>query len=939
LNIAVSAGQTKALVVTGDFNVASNVTGGQHSFQLMSASSVIAGGVVSGSFPVAGNVFTVGTTAAGTLTVVNGTDPSDPNTGTTQAEIGNFKLEAGTNDIEVRRVTLVQAGTVSNSDVKNINLYQGATLVATAAGIIGDKIVLNFNPAVTLTNGTIRTFTLKADISGRSNRTIKTYIEYTTDVYAVDKLYNAGASVDVTGFDGTGAPANDFAEVNIQGGALTIAANGPATANVAKGIQAVQFFNFSITSGDSAVEIRNIEFKIGATNGGKLYDGSVDFFRNFRVKNITTGATLMGPTSLSLSGNSATQTLSLSDSFNIPAGTTMKLAITADLANSMDLDFIEKTYVVTLGNTNIFGASDVRVTDTGEYLDISKIIPNTEILGNPMTVKASSLTVAQAATPSASIAVKKQQMIASSGIVLTAGAQSDVTVRSVKLSGLGDENNQLSYTAPEFAQVVTACDLYDGETKLGTTQSLDSAGGTIQISNVNLLIAKGTSKTLVAKCTADSAVVHANGDFFKVGINSVNDIVAEDADNNTITIAAVPGVAAAPAQNVKNGGVVTIAADNLRQSTILVADGTTWNNIASYKATAQYEAVTIDRIRVVGTGESASFSSIAVLQNGATVGEDVLPAGINQSKDLVLSTPITVPKDGSVTFQIAAKAAPVQGYASVPGTGIARSGATIAAGIEFNEQLNEWDPSYMNQLNVRLIGQASGDRLYTAALADINGNTFVVRKTKPTATRQALSTTTLANTTQDLYKLQVSADAAGSVAVKKVTFDVALSGAGLSLSNFRLRKGSSDIALADMVITDGAAADLEAGSLVATGKVVVAFTSEETIIGAGSVYTLYASVAGADAGESVSVTPSRDGALTTYSGYLDNDLVGGFAGPSLDTDAIADGVGNQFGHFIWSDNSEVPHFYDVQGVGTNFSRDWTNDVFVEDLTQTQTLTR
>jgi hypothetical protein len=101
---------------------------------------------------------------------------------------------------------------------------------------------------------------------------------------------------------------------------------------------------------------------------------------------------------------------------------------------------------------------------------------------------------------------------------LTAGAQSDVTVRSVKLSGLGDENNQLSYTAPEFAQVVTACDLYDGETKLGTTQSLDSAGGTIQISNVNLLIAKGTSKTLVAKCTADSAVVHANGDFFKVGI-------------------------------------------------------------------------------------------------------------------------------------------------------------------------------------------------------------------------------------------------------------------------------------------------------------------------------------------------------------------------------------------------------------------------------------
>jgi hypothetical protein len=84
--------------------------------------------------------------------------------------------------------------------------------------------------------------------------------------------------------------------------------------------------------------------------------------------------------------------------------------------------------------------------------------------------------------------------------------------------------------------------------------------------------------------------------------------------------------------------------------------------------------------------------------------------------------------------------------------------------------------------------------------------------------------------------------------------------------------------------------------------------------------------------------PSRDGALTTYSGYLDDNTVG-IVGPNLDTDAIADGAANQFGYFIWSDNSETPHFYDVQGVGTNFSRDWTNDVFVEDLTQTQTLTR
>lgn len=919
LNISISAGQTKSLVITGDFSSPS-ATGGQHSFQVINASAVMTGGVVSGSFPVAGNVFTVGTISAGVLEISKGTTPSNPNTGSVQAEISNFKLEANTNDIEVRRITLLQGGSITNADLKNFNLYQGATLVASTASMSGDKIVLNFNPALTIMNGTTRTFSLKADITGRSDRNIETYIEYTTDVYAIDKLYNSGASIDISAFDDSNS-----IDIDVEGGALTIAANGPATANVAKGTQNVKFFDFSITSSESDVEIRNINFTVDAIGAGRFTDNTTDFFRNFRIKNADTGATLMGPTSLP-AGTDNTDTsvaIELTETFNIPAGTTMKLSITADLANSTHVTFIDQQYRVTLGDGVLFDGNDVRINSTSEYLDVAKIIPNTNIAGNLMTVKASSLTVAQAATPAASIAVKKQQMIASSGIVLTAGAQSDVTVRSVKLTGNGDENNQASYSAAEFAQVVTSCDLYEGDTKLGSTQSLDSTNGTVQITNMNLLVAKGTSKTLVAKCTADSSVVHANGDFFKVGIANVADIVAEDGDNNTITIAAVPGVAAAPAQNVKNGGVVTIAADNLRSSTIVVADGSTWQNLAQYKASAQYEAVSIDRVTVTSTGDAASFIAIAIAHNGVVVGEDTLPAGASSSKDVVLTTPVMVPKDGSTTFQIWAKVAPVQGYASNPASaGVARSGAPISAGIAANIQTGEWDAGYAGQFNVRLIGSASGDRLYSAGATTL-GNKFIVRKTKPTATRQALSTTTLANTTQDLYKVQISADAAGAVAVKEITFDVAISGT-LDLDNFRLRKGATDVALADMIIENGANGDLEAGTLSATGQVVVTFTNEETISGSGVVYTLYATVSGADAGESVSVTPARDGSLVTLSGVITDLGAGGVA------------VAGTNGTFVWSDNSEVPH---SNVLGGPSSLDWANDVFVEDLTQTQTLTR
>lgn len=939
LNIAISAGMTKSLVVTGDFS-SPTLVGGQHSFQIIDSSAVISGGVVSGSFPVAGNVFTVGTTAAGRLDVQKGTTPTNPTLGATEAEISNFKLTANTNDIEVRRITLLQSGSISASDLTNFKLYTGSTLVASTAALVGDKIVLNFTTPYVITNGTTKTFSLKAAVGGRTGRTITTYVEYTTDVYAVDKLYNSGAAVCIinttTGcnsssasFDGS---STNLITVTTQGGALSIAYNGPATQNVAKGSQDVTLFKFSIANSESDVEIRNVDFKIqGNGSSSTVKYADTEFFRDIKIKDLDTGLTWMGPVSYPAGVNNGDTSVSLqlTDSRIIPAGKTMNLAITADLANSDSSSFVDGQYRVVLGDGSslIFASNDVRVQATSEFLATSKIIPNSSITGNYMTVKASSLNVALAASPSASIAVKKQSMIPAVGLVFAAGAQSDITVRSIKLTGVGGVGT--ATTTAKFADVVTACDLYDADTKVGTTQNIDTTTGEIQISNMDVKVAKGSSKTLVAKCTADSTIAQAGGDTFSVGIATAADVVAEDQDANTVSPSLTTGVTAnatsgaTVVQTVKNGGVVTISADNLRASTILVADGSTWQNIAQYKASAQYEAVTIDRVTVTSTGDAASFIAVAIAQNGTVMGQDVLPAGASSSKDVVLSSVITVPKDGSTTFQVWAKVAPVQGYASNAAvSGVARSGAPISAGIAANLQTGEWDAGYSGKFNVRLIGSASGDRLYAAGTTTL-GNKFIVRQTKPTATRQALSSTTLANTTQDLYKLQVSADAAGALAVKEMTFDVALSGT-LNLTNFRLRKGSTDVALADFTAVDSYGTDVKAGTVASTTKVVVTFTNEETIAGSGTVYTLYATVSGADAGESVSVTPSRDGSLVTLSGAL----TAGSAGQGVR-------VAGTDAYFAWSDNSEVPH---SNTIGSS-SVDWANDVFVEDLTQTQTLTR
>ena len=963
LNLSIAAGQTVSLVVVGDFSSPST-TGGQHAFQLSDASAVIisGSGTVSGSFPILANTFTVGTTSAGTLVVQKGTTPTNPNIGSTDAEISNFKLTANTDDIEVRRITLLQAGSVSNSDLSNFQLYQGSTVVATASAVNGDKIVLNFNPPYVITNGTTKTFSLHAKIAGRSDRTIKTYVEYTTDVYAIDKLYNSGASVDI-GTSGTfDGNSTNYIQVTTQGGQLTVSFNGPTTGNIAKGSQDVVLYKFSLLSADNDLEIRNIDFHLIATNGGKLIGTSgTKYFRDIKIKNLDTGETWMGPTDMPSSCTTSTSdcAIQLTDSRNITAGQTYNLAITADLSNTEDSDnnfFTPGTnqYRIDLGTSgSIFASSDVRIVSTGEFLDTAQIVPNTTVSGNVQTVKASNLSVALAASPSATTAVKKQANVPVVGLVFTAGDQSDIAIKSVKLTGSASLLGT-TYDASTTRSVLTSCALFDGSTQVGLSQAPDVTTGAMNITNMNVTVPKGTSKTLVAQCTAGSTII-GTANYAAVGIATAADVVAEDGDANTVTptlssqVTANSGATPVLIQTIRSHGSVTISPDNLRQSTILVGDGgSVWQNFAQFKATAQYEDVTLDKLTVTSTGDAANFTMVSVAKDGSVMGFDILPSGNSKSKDITLSTPITVPKDGSATFQLWGKLANVVASSSVSGatSGAARSGNLMSLGLASNITSGDWDSNYAGQLNVRSTGAASGDRLYAATTTASNtGNAFVLRKTKPVVTRQALSTTTLtAGLDMDLYKFQVSADSAGSVALKKIVFAWSKgdSNASFNMQNFRLRKGSTDIAQADISISSATSVDYYTGGPAAgelTGKIVVTFTNEETIAGSGNVYTLHATVNGTvDSGDSFSLNFYRDTSVTSpVTGYLDNNISGGIRGPNIDTAIAPDSSPDAVGTFVWSDNSEIPHSYASGTAGG--SRDWTQDLYVEDLTQQSVLSR
>src|SRR5574337_256244 len=283
------------------------------------------------------------------------------------------------------------------------------------------------------------------------------------------------------------------------------------------------------------------------------------------------------------------------------------------------------------------------------------------------------LTVTLAADPSGLVvAVKKQHNIPSVGLVFTAGPDSDEFVRFVRLTGIGDVSGR--FASDGLAQIVTVCALFDGSTQVGLAESPDPVSGAMNVTNVNVRVAAGTSVTLQARCTADSVVAQPGGDNYAIGIATASDVVAEDADGHpsSMTVASnvlrnattMPVVVV----TVRNAGSLTIEPYDMRPSTILVAGGGVWQNLAQYRATARDEGATLTRADLVSAGDAACFTQIAVARDGRVLGTAILPAGDNQSHDVDLSAdPIMVPRDSSVVFQLWAQLADVQSSASVGG--------------------------------------------------------------------------------------------------------------------------------------------------------------------------------------------------------------------------------------------------------------------------------
>ena len=836
--------------------------------------SVSADVEVSG-LPIRGNDMALTNVTAGTVTIDKTGSVDHPKVGEQNAKLSEFKLEAGsTEDILIERIALYQGGSVSRSEITNLELKVGGEVVATAEGINDqDQVVFVFDTPYEIEKGNSRIFEVYGDIGAgvKPGESIKFYLDEATDLKAVGERYGYGVAV-TNSFDST-----DCHELTVQGGQVTISFNGPASTEIAAGGKDVTLMEITISS-QNDIEIRKVSTTVIFTTG----NASDNEYTDCKWVDADTGEVLTSSWDLSAGG---AQSNTYTDIWTVDGGSSRNLKFTCDIASTADDGDQLKVSV------NFAGSNYIKNLENNQWVSTSDIVPSSAITGNVMTVAKASLTLSTAGTPAAQTYVVGTTGAELVGISLRAGNASDIKVTSIKatfsVSGSFDASQDILRIA-----------LFDGDEQVSDWESVtNDSPDYVTFDNLSLTIPAGQTKVLVAK-----ADIQASASAGTVSINVASSSVsAQDEEGNSITPS---GSVSGPTMTITSGGQVTVerAPDDTETRAGLVVAGNEVT-LAKFRFTAQYEDLELKKIKigVVSSTSAVSDSSTADevevirLYDGTTLlAEQPLDSATGLATFTGLSG-FVVPKDSSKILTVKAQL------------------NTISEGADSGTSLY----AFLSTSGFEMLGQNTITSFSTSTGCVGNkgcyGNRKVVYKTVPTIEVADAEETLLSTGEEPLMKFTVTADEAEQVSIKRITLQISANNATVSLDTL------GDIAIKDLTngtwyrysdgtLTHTTTSDIGNGESATT---TITFTDAGGInIAAGSSVTfqVYINVAAIGSGSA-----SVQGKLVLHSSEEN-------APATPDTYA---NLASENNYFIWSDNSAVPH--------SESSSDWLNGYKVEGL--------
>jgi hypothetical protein len=446
----------------------------------------------------------------------------------------------------------------------------------------------------------------------------------------------------------------------------------------------------------------------------------------------------------------------------------------------------------------------------------------------------------------------------------------------------------------------------------------------------------GTSGSAGSEATGGSSAAGESGSSGSAGTTDVGG--ASGAAGN-VNLAGSSGDAGAAGSSAGTGGdtgsagtsggsisMLTFQPSSVPPSQIVIGGKDAWVPFSRYMlSNPSNDELLVVKAHVRQThsmGDNADFANLALFVDGKPMleGVNVLSDG-NIELTMGANGGIKVPAASNLFVEVMAKMAKVENVTALNNEfhGVARSGHVDIVSLQ------------------DVVLSTPAGELTQSGLPGAP-NHMVLRKSMPVVNRLQPSSTVLANINQDLYQWHVHAEQ-GAITWKQVMFSYAKT-SSVSLYSFGLRRDGFEVDPGSYAITAEDGTDLKNGFLSAskvTGNVFVSFTSgnEELVGEAGKDYSLHAYVAGATAGQVVSFGFTRNSIYLISNWMLVNNLAtdGYPASPDIFHLSNSDTQVGALGTFIWSDLSAVPHSPDVL-----FSRDWTNDTFLQDLSSFQQLT-
>ncbi len=768
LAINVPANSSKTITLRGDVNAANSVAGSRHAFNL---TAITTSATVTG-LPLAGNVMTIGSQEVGTVTISRGSMPSNPMVGAKEAEVLQFKIAntSANQDVTFNQVVFTFSGTVARANVTNLKLFLiGETSALTTATAINsnDTVTLTLSTPYTILKGATKTFVLKADLDGKVDETLSFYMDQSSHLVVVDKQYGVGAAVSI---DDNINEASDTS-LTLRGGTITLADNGPLAGKIGKNQNDVVLTKFSMTASRD-VEVRRLKVTLGPTSNISNEDGDIS---DLRIKDLDTGQTLMS-TSVNLDDTWDTD-YTLVNAFNLSAGVTRNLAITADLGSDVDGDFTDKLIKADLSQVDYGSAGQVYIYDlgTGQYLNATDVVPN-NIYGDNQQIVASDLSFALASTPVSSTFVKGATNVDSLGVIFTAADASDITIRQIKFRVYATQTSGNYTNSVNPAYVITALKLYDGSTLLGTktisgwTETLDY--GTATFDGLNVIVTKGTNKKLTVKADVSNSL--DTNTWYYVALEGGDEhTTAYDVDGNSVDINDGDDVNTNRTVEITitTGGTLTMALDGDTPAAGLAVAGTSNVAITKVKFTANNENFTINKLTVANSSTTYDRAIAAVklsYPGGSAVGYlasgSVTFTGLNW----------VVEKDASEVLTISADLNTIAG------------GAVSGDEIKLNITCAAADKCEAVGTSGTVLGDGVNE------LSDITtGNITYLRKTVPTVTLASGSASgTFVPGWTELGTFSIAADAAGDLELAKIQWTLETNGTAwkndLTVSDFQV---------------------------------------------------------------------------------------------------------------------------------------------------------